>query len=366
MENGIFKEKDCFKIITLMTINDECDLLKSLLSINWKASLGLSLSLLPYCALFCVEVSNRFKEIGIPFEQSYKHFDIEITRARLKLFNDKIGKAIKLVDKIYQDQDRTFREKLRFDWMRRLDLHCNLGITFYNKKVIANTYFLVSLLDKKDGHYVEPSGQEVYEFAEGIGQALKKVSDQFIHIQRNKTNTLKNTIKVLYKDVNVNRNKLFMIDGKESRELGILLLNVLGSICFTLYLIEDIVGDNTWKLRAQYLAMYYAREMLARVSERTEDSKVSSKIADCVANLHNIFIPCFRNCMMHYSFAGKGNILIKEEFFDIEKSLYGLVESCFDGKNYKELSNEVKDNLIMMEGLLDSMSLIKCSGVKNR
>ena len=44
---------------------------------------------------------------------------------------------------------------------------------------------------------------------------------------------------------------------------------------------------------------------------------------------------------------------------------FGLVESCFNGKNYKEFSNEVKDNLIMMEDLLDSMSLIKCSGVKN-
>lgn len=360
--NKIYHENDCLNTITLMTINDECDILRNLLT-HYREP-NLSISLMPYCALFCVEVSNRFEDMGISLEQIYGPFSINVMRARLKLMNDKMGKVIKLVESIHHDQDLVFREKLRFAWMGKLNFYYNLGITFYNNKIMGNTYFFVSLLDKKDGHYPEPCGPEAFKFAKGIGQTLAIVNNLSSMIQRNKPDIRNCELEILFKDINVNRRKIFAIKGKECRALSILLLNVLGNINFANYLVEDIIGDNTWKLRVQYISMYYAKKMMSRVAERTEDMMVSKRIKDCMNHLYPIFNQRFRSCMMHYSFAEKGQILIKEKYFDIEKPLYGLVDSCFDGKSYKVLSSEIKENLLMMENMLDSMLLIDCTKVK--
>lgn len=362
LNHEMYHAKENIDTITLMTIHDECDLLTEILT-NYREP-NLSYSLLPYCALFCVETGKRFEEMGIPFEQSYGPYNINVMRSRLKLFNDKMGKVIKLVNSIYHDQDLVYREKLRFNWMGKMNLYYNLGITFYNNRVMANTYFFVSFLDKKDGRYAEPSGPEAFEFSRSIGQMLAKVNNLLPSFRRNNPNICNHELEILYKDINVNRRKLFSIKGKECKELSILMLNVLGNINFTNYLVEDIVGENTWKIRVQYISMYYAKEMMSRVSERTEDGTVSKKIDDCINNLHPIFNVSFRNCLMHYSFSEKGHNAIEEGYFDIEVPLYGLVESCFSGKSYKVLSSEIKENLHMMESVLNSMLLIDCLKVK--
>lgn len=357
LNREMYHEKENLDTITLMTINDECDLLVNLANIYRDPNI--SLTMLPYYALFCVEAGKRFEEMGIPLEQiSDGPFSINITRARLKLFNDRMGKVIKLINTIHYDQDQLYRNKYKSVLRKRLNLYGNMGITFYEKRIMANTYFIISLMDKKDGHYVDISGPEAFEFGKSIGQAIANIFNISIQIQRNVPDIIKKDITVLYKDININRRKIFAICGKDSRALSILLLNVLGNLNFTNYFVEDIIGENTWKLRIQYISMYYAKEMISRVAERTEDRLVSIRMEACINNLHPIFNQRFRNCMMHYSFAEKGQNLIEEKYFDIEKPLYGLIESCFDGKCYEVFSSEVKDNIYMMESLLNSMLLV--------
>lgn len=359
----VYSEEDCVNVITLMTINDECDLLIGIAT-HFREP-NFSNCSLPYHALFCVEVADRLKEMGIPFTSSCNGvFDIKATRTRLKLFNDKLGKVIKLINCIYQDQDQIFGSRLRYGWMRRRNMYYNMGIYFYKNKIIANTYYLISLFDKKDGHYDELNGNDVFDFARGIGRTLRSVSDISAGIQRNEPDLHDIDITVLYKDININRRKLFAIEGAESKFMGILMLNVLGNINFTLYLIEDIVGHNTWKLRSQYISMYYAKEMLMRVAERTDDFEIAKRISTRIDELNPIFNLCFRNCMMHYSYSQNGAILIREEYFDIEKPLFGLVESCFDGMSYDKLSDMVKGNLKMMGNLIESMMVMNFSKLK--
>ncbi|MBE5912677.1 MAG: hypothetical protein E7274_01280 [Pseudobutyrivibrio ruminis] len=363
VNSEIYHDKKLLDTLTLMTINDECDLLINFAT--FYRDPNISLTMLPYYALFCVEAGKRFEEIGIPLEQiDNGPFNINVTRARLKLFNDRIGKVIKLIDTIHNDQDQLYKNKYKSILRKKFNLYANMGITFYKNKIMANTYYIISLMDKKDGHYVDVSGPEVFEFAKGLGQTIDNIFNISIQMKRNAPDIRRKDITVLYKDININRCKVFSIEGKDCRALSVLLLNVLGNINFTNYLVEDIIGNNTWKLRIQYISMYYAREMMLRVAEKTEDIIISKRIEEGINSLYPIFDSKFRNCLMHYSFAENGQKLIEEKYFDIETPLYGLVESCFDGKSYKELSNEIKGNLFKMESTLNSMLLIDSSKLK--
>lgn len=353
----LFFDKDCVATITLMTINEDCDLLVELFKRYREPNF--ELSSLPYFALFCVEATNRFEDMGISLNTDYGGvFDIKTTRLRLKLFNDKLGKIIKLINKIAYDQDQLFRNKLRFKWLQRKNMYYNLGIFFYKGKLIANTYFLISLFDQKNGHYTELNGEDVKNFAEGIGRTIGKIANLSKNIQKNKPDILEENLQIQYKDVNINKKPLIKIEGEDGIAYGLLLVNVLGNINFTMYLIGDIVGTSVWKLRIRYLSMYYAKEMLARILERIRDLDAAKRIRDCINKLNPVFDLDFRNCMMHYSYSKDGVNLIKEEYFDIQNQLFGLCESCFDGLSIEILEEKVRENLVSMGTMIESLLMI--------
>ena len=111
--------------------------------------------------------------------------------------------------------------------------------------------------------------------------------------------------------------------------------------------------------------MYYAKEMLSRISERIIDTEVSQRINDCIIGLNNVFDSSFRNCMMHYSYSKDGVSLVEEQYFDLENPLFGLCESCFDGMSIEDLERKVEDNLVVMGKLIESFLLIDYSGLKD-
>ena len=50
-----------------------------------------------------------------------------------------------------------------------------------------------------------------------------------------------------------------------------------------------------------------------------------------------LFSSSFRNCMMHYDLIDKDDCpVVLREWYDPEKPLYGLVESCYGGMNFNQ------------------------------
>ena len=109
------------------------------------------------------------------------------------------------------------------------------------------------------------------------------------------------------------------------------------------------------------MAMYYAKEMIARVAEKTVSLDLKKKLTDCINSLESVFDVTFRNCLMHYSFEDEGKFLIEQEFFDIEKEFFGLIESRYDGMSYETFMASIMDNLKMMKNIIEGLMCLDIS-----
>ena len=55
--------------------------------------------------------------------------------------------------------------------------------------------------------------------------------------------------------------------------------------------------------------------------------------------------------MMHYDLCQNGNEIINQEYYDLQKPFYGLVESCFDGISFFEY----KEKLLLFTNDLEKL-----------
>lgn len=148
---------------------------------------------------------------------------------------------------------------------------------------------------------------------------------------------------------------------QESSAIQLLLLHTLTSINFAYIEVEKILGENTLKTRIQFLAMYYAKEMMARIAEKTISKDIKMQFLKCINSLKPLFDGTFRNCLMHYSFEDEDKFLIEQEFFDIEKEFFGLIESRYDGMSYETFMASIMDNLKMMKNTIEGLMCLDIS-----
>ena len=64
---------------------------------------------------------------------------------------------------------------------------------------------------------------------------------------------------------------------------------------------------------------------------------------------------------MHYGFTNHGISIIKAEFLGLDKALFGVVESCFDGMTYEQLSKKLDSAINQFSDLLSDMAVIDTS-----
>ena len=103
--------------------------------------------------------------------------------------------------------------------------------------------------------------------------------------------------------------------------------------------------------RVEYIVIYYAYRSIQRIKNYCEsnmDLSIDLKEFTEVLDLGDgLFQSKFRNCMMHYGIEDQGVISIE----NIEKPFYGIVETCYDGKDYNSLLNDLRnmaDKILMI------------------
>lgn len=122
-------------------------------------------------------------------------------------------------------------------------------------------------------------------------------------------------------------------------------------------------------LRIYYIAYYYAIERLEDIKNHIENNEIDNlnfkKLLTRI-NLNNNFMNTeFRNCMMHYGLINKDNkFLIKEQKFNLNIPMMGLVESCFNNINYFELKKNIKEELENISQVIDNILNINKSNLK--
>lgn len=309
-------------------------------------------SLVPYIALYCRSAQEYFGERIIEDETDKLIYDI---RNGLKLFSNKYKKTKSLIIDLDQKQDIVFKNMLRFDFMKKWNIHYNLGVYFDNEgHIVGDTQYLSYFLNLPHMHNSEQS-ERAFEIGKLLGQKLSKLlRDKFnTEIQKTKNN-LPNYPAIRYRDFNTSRKSKFFAKNS-NKELNLIFLHILSSIGFVEYILKPVSPErNLWLFRIEYITAHYAWSALKKVKNYYDsNSSIGYEQLDSAELIINKGTPLFssllRNCMMHYDLHYQDQSAISPENFDLEKPFFGLIESCFDNKSFDEFASELKSYISELE-----------------
>lgn len=113
---------------------------------------------------------------------------------------------------------------------------------------------------------------------------------------------------------------------------------------FLKHILRSLLGvNNKWLFRVEYIVTYYTYRSIQRLKnycENNTDLCIDLEEFAEVLNLGGIlFQSRFRNCMMHYGLENQGVISIE----NVEKPFYGIIETCYDGKDYNSFSKDLRN-----------------------
>ncbi len=320
-----------------------------------------SLGMLPYFTLACCSVSEF---TGWSFEgiAGVSSEFLPSIRNNLKLWQDRYSRVAKGFLQTDDTQNGLFRDRLRFEFTKSLNIHYNLGIFFdQNGNVVGNTQFSAHLFGFDDLSE-EECAQKSFEIGKQAGAIIGSTLAEI-------RNTFEQPVIALndvpsgffYCDLNTNTTSVFPED--YPKEISLSMLHLLSLAGFVDHVILSIVPcRNPWAMRVLYVAAHYCQQGLARLknSLKNNEPEVYQRIGGELERITSEAAPpasgSFRNCMMHYDLYDKkvGDFLIKPEYLDRNDPMYGLVQSCFDGESYESVMQKLRRYLSVVEEFLKS------------
>lgn len=318
---------------------------------------AVSLSLIPFCALYCRSAKEFLciEDTGNEIEKEVK--DI---RNGLKIFTDRYSKGKKVVFESDNQQNEVFKNILRFPITKSLNIHLNLGVYFNEQgKVVFNTQlanFYLNIPKNK----ADSTEEHVRAVGEGLGSEIAKILVEYCGINnlKDRTNLFNSVPKYGYIDFNTNRKNKFFYKEFE-KETNLRLLHMLSTIGFVNNLLVPIFQEtNAWLLRILYITVHNTWLGVKKLSQHLEQNHHNKiklyDLTEYIGKNTNFFSSPFRNCMMHYDLVDKSDSpVVLQEHYDPAKPLYGLVESCYNGIHFDQyydklykLSQKIEEYLI--------------------
>lgn len=347
------------KLCSLKLIKNDCDTYLKLFETNRDAVL--SMCILPYLALMCVEAQNF---VGTDFFDEPYNKIFHDMRNSLKRFMDRYGKTTKLFGGIDISQNNYFIQMLRFKVLGKINVHLNLGIYLDESlNIIGNTHQLASLFDFKKipGNDDE---EKMMNIGYQLGSVISSISNGLEqHLPTESIGILNEMHSVYYIDINTNKKDAFWNNNysKDKRLYFLHLISFIGFINNTLSKI--LPQENLWLLRLRYIACYYCICGLNKLATKV-DATVGEEIRALIDGSADCSDSRFRGCMMHYSFTDKQGFCIDEQYFDLNIPLYGLIETCFNGLTFDEYNNKLISLCTDIETLLKKQFNICTERVK--
>lgn len=299
---------------------------------------------IPYFALFCHETEKYFNIYFIDGEYAN---DITDIRNAIKIYGDRFAKSSKRFLTADLSQDEKFRNELRFDFMKQWDIYYNLGIycdIFGN--VLGNTQLIEDTLALKNLND-EERGQKAFEIGREVGQAIGKIIHPFQQKKvLPKIQIYDNVPEVYYIDINTNwEESIFKNNYK--KEFNLFALHILSNLGFVNNFLSKLLQENNlWLFRIKYVVTYYSilgiEKMKNYLQQQFGQEYALAKECDIyTAERATMFRTEFRNCMMHYDLYNNSICAIKEKYMNYEIPFFGLVESCYEGKDFKSLNKDI-------------------------
>lgn len=363
---------------SLLQINYDCKTIISLSeSLNENAIPAINIT--PFLSLFCFEAVNYFKKYNLKIDlPKNETFSLEDVRLKTKLFEQKYGKAKKMILNCDYLQDYIFKNKLRFECMKNMNVHYNLGI-YVNQSddIIGNTQYgyyifqdakflkksiknVESIVDKNEVNF-SPEPKEFYDYGVYCGLIIGEIRNYFLKLGVDvvvKSN--KKTLPIYFQDFNTNKHFKTMVLSNEDKALQLYLLHIQSFVNTSIKLFNEFEKDDYgWWLRLYYITFHYAVTSLKDIKNHLQHQRqLTDEIKEYYAGLgienSKLLNTRFRNCMMHYDLLDKeGKFLILPKYENENIPMFGLVESCFGGLTYAELKTNV---LFELEKISDILS----------
>ncbi len=351
--------------LSYLQLKYDCETIRSLIS-----SIGtngiVTWGVIPYYTLAAyavVELMPEYIKKPIPYFKQ-----IENVRLKLKFFEDGYSRSERMILNIDYLQNKAFKNRLAFSFLKKQSIHRNLGIyTTKNKVVVGNTQYYHYLL--QDNRFLKKSLAEVasaysvvpddfdvnkqtekecYRYGNACGQIigsayrhLKDFYDPITVKVRNRT------VDFYYADFNTNKGISFL-KSESNKGTVLYLLHLLSTINFLIYILNDYQTDDYgWWLKINYVTYYYSIQKLKSLREHYVQNKpFPNGLLELFDNwdLDNSSYLCgeLRNYIMHSRFMDKNNnLIISSTALDKSKPLFGLVETCFEGMSYSEVKSSV-------------------------
>ena len=314
----------------------------------------ISLLFLPQMALYCRE-AQEFYNITIIGKDTEEQ--IKDVRDGLKIICDKYNRMTNAFLKSDNEQDEKFRNELKFDFMKKWNIHYNLGVYFDKAgHLIGDTQLMNFFLNRVEMDGLEQ--QIVYRFGESLGKSVARILSMSKSRKNNGKRIALKEVPIGYIDLNTNVESHFFAKS-ENKGLNLLMLHMLGMLGADKYVFQVLLqSKNTWRLRNEYITAHNIWSGLKRVKGHFEmessDELIDIKeLGDTIENGKCFFPSKFRNCMMHYNLVHENEPCIKEDCYGGDKVFLGLVESCFEGKDYLEYYSELREYMSLIEHYLN-------------
>lgn len=360
--NTNVSKDDYYHLLSMVAIKNDAETIKALIPVISQPILALSI--LPYISLFCSAVEEYYDSCNVRIKlQNNSPFELSDVRNKLKLFSDRYTKSQTQILTTDAIQDSDFKGKLRFHLLGSLKCYFNLGV-FFNAdgQVIGNTQYMYYMFQDKKFSKGVLSGEELKCFGEALGTVVASVCaglsnflpEYDVHINPKR-------YPIFYQDYNTNKHFDFFPSHQNGKEASLRILHLLCSINFVRYILNEIIpAENIWSLRVKYVTVYYVYKSIERFQHQAPTASVQAVLN----NNRNLMVSSFRGCMMHYGLMNKGVAVIKDEYLDLGRAFFGVIESCFDGIEYEEFCRKLDQAIIQFSDCLSNIVVLDASNIK--
>ena len=130
------------RLISIRIMQEDAESIYSLLQSERDSVFAMEI--IPYYALFVQSCQEYLRENLLPESIGKELKDI---RNHIKAYADGFGKSQRRVSTVDDSQDRDFKEQLRFEFLKKINIHLNLG-TYWTgeRQLIGNTQQLADFL----------------------------------------------------------------------------------------------------------------------------------------------------------------------------------------------------------------------------
>lgn len=320
------------RLISIRIIQEDVEAIYSLLKTERDSIFAMEV--IPYYVLFVQSCQEYMEKNFLPESMEKDFKDI---RNHIKAYAERFGKSQRRVLSVDDTQNEDFKKQLRFEFLKTMNIHLNLGSYWTDSgHIIGNTQQLADFLSVSsmfDPELKEKSfqiGHHIGSFVTSVRDGLSK-SMEHPFIGRKQSDIKIN----YYYDINTNKNNE-LLSPSIPKEVNLFFLHLLCNMNFVKHILRPLFADgNTWIFRIEYIVSYYTLRALERYKNYCENNSYAfvdtEGIVGILAYGENLFQTKLRNCMMHYNLENAGVITSE----NIDKPFYGIIESCFDGMSYQ-------------------------------